>query len=719
MKKQGFTLAELLGVIIIISLLLILIVPTIVNKITKSKQPAKVTGNEIIFNAVDQYMSEHSSKYPKGKNGTYCILIKDLIDDGKLLEPVKDISTGEDISNKSVKVAIYNEGNINYEITENDKCEPLTADEMITFIVNPKTNKWVKQRKVTIVFPKKDSTYKAKYRIKKCDCHGNQKNKCEQTCNSEWKEVDIDSKVGGNVDLTFDWTSKSSILEARYVDTDNAIALNATLKVINIDVDVPDNFNISNSSNGNWTNKDVNITLSAKDEDSGIDYWYYKNSNTDWTKYNDSYEKKSYSITYKNNMNDTINFKVCDKADNCSQKNTTVKIDKTAPTNFSISNSSNGNWTNKDVNITLSAKDNESGIDYWYYKYSNTNWTKYSDSYGKTSYSLTLNNNVNKTIYFKVCDKAGNCSEGNTTVKIDKTAPINFSVSNSSNGNWTNSNVNITLSAKDNESGIDYWYYKYSNTDWTKYSDSYGKTSYSLTLKNDINKTIYFKACDKAGNCTQGSTVVRIDKTAPTKPVINNPYANKWSYDTIYLTVSSSDSGSGLGYWYYKYNSTDWIRHDNSKGKSPYTPSAYSAERNENTYIRVCDNVGNCSESSSTPIRIDRCNGGYWTGCSASCGGGTQTHIGISGRNCGTRSCNTQSCSKTIYLCRAGKTCINVVRNIYDCTYTARQYTTFQVEDDGGGWYKIKSGGYSGYYIRQKCTSTSRSACSSADCSDI
>ena len=44
--KKGFTLAEILGVIVIIGLLLILIVPTVLNRISTSGDDAKKTENE-------------------------------------------------------------------------------------------------------------------------------------------------------------------------------------------------------------------------------------------------------------------------------------------------------------------------------------------------------------------------------------------------------------------------------------------------------------------------------------------------------------------------------------------------------------------------------------------------------------------------------------------------------------------------------------------------
>ena len=82
--KKGFTLAELLGIIVIIALLLLLIVPGVINRLASSREEVTETENEIIYNAADQYIKEHPEDYPPGKSGRYCITIQSLIDDGKL-----------------------------------------------------------------------------------------------------------------------------------------------------------------------------------------------------------------------------------------------------------------------------------------------------------------------------------------------------------------------------------------------------------------------------------------------------------------------------------------------------------------------------------------------------------------------------------------------------------------------------------------------------------
>ena len=49
MKRKGFTLAEILGVIVILSLLMVIIVPTVINRITGTRDDAASAGEEIVL----------------------------------------------------------------------------------------------------------------------------------------------------------------------------------------------------------------------------------------------------------------------------------------------------------------------------------------------------------------------------------------------------------------------------------------------------------------------------------------------------------------------------------------------------------------------------------------------------------------------------------------------------------------------------------------------
>ena len=123
---------------------------------------------------------------------------------------------------------------------------------------------------------------------------------------------------------------------------------------------------------------------------------------------------------------------------------------------------------------------------------------------------------------------------------------------------------------------------------------------------------------DKLGNSNDGvafGTGIIFDNTPPSIPDINNPSGGEWTSKNIKLDLSTIENGSGVNYWQYTYNesasstgtnsSTNWVTYGNSNDTN-YTTGPFSQERNQLVYVRVCDKVGNCSDKSSTYIRIDK-----------------------------------------------------------------------------------------------------------------
>lgn len=111
MKANGFTLVEILGVVLILSLIVILAFPTIIENIRKSEKKIDETSNALIENAVDLYIDDKKADY--SENGEYCIDLTSLAEEGYIKEPFIDVKTGKEIEigNKSVKVTIGTEGN--------------------------------------------------------------------------------------------------------------------------------------------------------------------------------------------------------------------------------------------------------------------------------------------------------------------------------------------------------------------------------------------------------------------------------------------------------------------------------------------------------------------------------------------------------------------------------------------------------------------------------
>ena len=148
--------------------------------------------------------------------------------------------------------------------------------------------------------------------------------------------------------------------------------------------------------------------------------------------------------------------------------------------------------------------------------------------------------------------------------------------------------------------------------------------SVKLAINNKIldgNVSIQIKAegvLDKLGNgndYVELNTGIIFDNTAPSKPEINNPSNGNWINKNISLKLHTVEEGSGVNYWQYTYSdsasstgtnsSTNWVTYGNSSSVN-YTTGEFSQERGQLVYVRACDNVGNCSDKSSTYIKIDK-----------------------------------------------------------------------------------------------------------------
>jgi len=129
MKKNGFTLAELLGVIVILAAIALIAFPPIINQIKKSRGELDDALNQLIYSAAKQYLEDKNYNLD-GKS--YCIKLSVLVNDGKLVEPITD-SKGNVLSLNSVFYIKYPEltesSNITYKLYDSDS--ELDCDEKI------------------------------------------------------------------------------------------------------------------------------------------------------------------------------------------------------------------------------------------------------------------------------------------------------------------------------------------------------------------------------------------------------------------------------------------------------------------------------------------------------------------------------------------------------------------------------------------------------------
>jgi len=119
MKKKGFTLVELLGVIVLLSLLVMLVIPSIVGSLKKQGNKTDELMLDMIEKAASSYIEDDGSFIDKNGN-SYCITISELVDKEYLKDNVE--YEGKDITNsKSIQVN-YSDG-VNFELVDNEKCE--------------------------------------------------------------------------------------------------------------------------------------------------------------------------------------------------------------------------------------------------------------------------------------------------------------------------------------------------------------------------------------------------------------------------------------------------------------------------------------------------------------------------------------------------------------------------------------------------------------------
>lgn len=126
MKNKGFTLMELLGVIVIISLLLIIVFPNITNSVKNSSKKTDKLTEDLIFNASDMYISNHSNLFTQVEGKKFEITLKDLVDDSLLVSPIK-YEEDDDITKLKCVEVTYTNNKYHYELKNSGECEKIVC----------------------------------------------------------------------------------------------------------------------------------------------------------------------------------------------------------------------------------------------------------------------------------------------------------------------------------------------------------------------------------------------------------------------------------------------------------------------------------------------------------------------------------------------------------------------------------------------------------------
>ena len=127
--NKGYTLIELLGVILILVLLTALVLPNVMNSIKSSTNKNDELIEDIIISSAKLYMSDNYSDMKIDDGFTYCISLSTLVKDGYLETPIKYNNMDDVTGIMSVKVTYTNK--YSYAIVDKSACSYIVMQDIV------------------------------------------------------------------------------------------------------------------------------------------------------------------------------------------------------------------------------------------------------------------------------------------------------------------------------------------------------------------------------------------------------------------------------------------------------------------------------------------------------------------------------------------------------------------------------------------------------------
>ncbi|WP_165822350.1 OmpL47-type beta-barrel domain-containing protein [Paenibacillus montanisoli] len=305
-----------------------------------------------------------------------------------------------------------------------------------------------------------------------------------------------------------------------------------------------------------WYRSDVSVLFSGTDDMSGIAVTEYSINGGSWFAYHGA-------LTIPSDGTYIMEYRSKDIAGNVeSIQSVNFKVDKTAPeTTISMDPVPSGGAYLNDVTVSLAASDAASGIAKTEYRINEGTWTDYSNPLLFTehgAYTIEYrstdaagNEEFLKTVSFSIASPAQDVTAPSTSVALQPGTPDGSS-------GWYRSDVGITLSATDDQSGVAQTEYRINNGSWVPYNGT-------LTVSTDDTYTIEYRSTDAAGNEESAKSVnFKVDKRAPETTISMDPVPSGGVYLTnVTIGLASSDAASGISKIEYRIGDGAWMDYSN------------------------------------------------------------------------------------------------------------------------------------------------------------
>lgn len=288
-----------------------------------------------------------------------------------------------------------------------------------------------------------------------------------------------------------------------------------------------------------------------------------------------------------------------------------------------LTNSSNGNWTNKDVTITLNGADSGSGIKEYQWK-ENGAWTTRAIAITNGVGSITYTVDRNLEIEFRTIDNAGNVSDTKTTyVRRDTVVPkIELNGATSSSEINNSNNVTIPIKITETASGINNSEFTASDISVLINGTTVNPSTKTLTY-NSVSNGVYSYTLTLSGITLNGKVTLEIVAGA-VKDIATNSNSKTTLDPSITVsniyTISLNGNGAttaGTSAIYERYASGIYL--DSGTNSKQMTTSANPITKPSKSTYTISYNANNTGVNVSNASFTPSFNG-YYTATS----GGTQ-----------------------------------------------------------------------------------------------
>ena len=634
-NKKGFTLAELLGVIVILLLLVLIVTPIFINYTKKASNTAyDVQINTIKESAREWALDDANVKLlPTKDNECVKVSLEKLKEAGFLDFNITNPKTGEKFADESAVVIRKSGKKLTYTFDEDDNitCEnviaadyprwvfvsstPAVASDTDTVTVNIKSDRAISEESLQ----PENITVKVGSKIVDdanvvVACNGVNPLTCSLQISNlsgngklsliidkeTMKDEDLNPSRITNIQTNTIVDTTGPIISYTGKENTNASIYYATKDdTVKIKFKAEDNGTITN----NLQASDIIVYLD------GTEITCTKDLTTTGSGSTINYELRLSNV--EGNGKVTIKIPSGKIADNMGNLNGEkiispgITFDNIKPT---IEYDPSGSTAYlRDVDITITATDNETGINADSLKYIFTTDQNATPTTSIINGEKIHRENLNGDYYVigYVCDYAGNCATVPSNVyRMNNQGPSISIVPDHNSGYATSATFKINVTS--NGEALDEGSFKYIVATSKSAAVNKSFTNNTNITMDNLTGTYYVvaEACDVSGLCTRKeSDEFYLDNEAPA--ISLSPNGSSWS-KSVSVAIGVSDNVN-----------VDWAKYivSTNKTATPETTisnnSATATVTSTNTtgtyYVitKACDGLGNCKQSASNPYYID------------------------------------------------------------------------------------------------------------------